>query len=569
MDEAAWQFIFNMLLLLTAAFVLGALVERVRLNAILGYLLAGTLLGPNSLGVLRDSAAVEAISELGVALLLFSIGLEFSWKELKSLGAIALGGGTVQIVVTGGAVVAVGMAAGLNAGPSVALGTMIAMSSTAFVLRLLVNRAEIDSLHGRSALGILLLQDIAVVPMVLLVSILSGVSGGVEVVWALVKSAMLGTLLVAGFYLMFVFVVPWLLRRDRAARNRELTVLLAIITAVGAAWAAHALELSPALGAFLAGILLASSPFATQIRADVSSFRTLFVTLFFSSVGMLAQPVWALENWDRLLLIVAAIVLGKTLITTAVVALFGLSLRHAIATGICLAQIGEFSIVLARIANLGAAPVLDRETFLLIVSASIGTFFLTPALVALAPKVADRLSRRARRGAEPPAGAALSHRDFLADHVVIVGFGPAGQRVAESLMRDFEQRVVVVELNFKNAQAAASYGLRYVIGDAGQEEVLHSAHVETARVVAITVPDPRAIRQMIAAVKALAPNPTIVVRSRYHVLRWEFTFAGAHVVIDEEDQVGRRIAAEVRRVLHEEEGEGTPPADGMPAAGST
>ncbi len=313
-----WTALLDILILLLAAMVLGGLCERLKQSAILGYLVAGTLLGPNALNWIPDHELVTSIAELGVALLLFTIGLEFSYRRLRSLGLPALGGGTLQVVLTGAVTTGICVLLGLNLRSSLAVGAMIALSSTACVLRLLLSRAELDNVHGRNAVGILLLQDIAVVPLVLGIAVLGkgGQAGDVaaNIAEALVGAAIFGV----AAYVLLNRLAPLLFSVQEAAKNRELPILLAIITVMGAAWAAHRIGFSPAIGPFFAGILLASSPFATQIRADVVPLRTLFVTLFFSSIGMVADPAWVMVHWVEVLLVVVAIVLGKTLLTCGV-----------------------------------------------------------------------------------------------------------------------------------------------------------------------------------------------------------------------------------------------------------
>ena len=544
-----WSALLDVLILLLAAMLLGALCERLKQSAILGYLLAGTLLGPNALNWMPSHKAVAAIAELGVALLLFTIGLEFSWRRLRRIGAIALGGGTVQVVLTGALAAGVCLALGLSGRPALAVGAMIALSSTACVLRLLVNRAEIDGVPGRNALGILLLQDIAVVPLVLLVTALGGdgSASAAQIAWELARAAGVAALLVAGLFVVLNYVVPLLLGARAATRNRDLPILLAIITALGAAWASHKLGLSPALGAFVAGLLLAESPFATQIRADVAAVRTLFLTLFFSSIGMLSNPAWVLEHWVMVTAVVAAIVGGKTIVVSAVARLFRSAPGHAVATGICLAQVGEFSFVLAEVARHGG--LLDGNLFNLMIASTIGTLFVTPYLVAAAPHLATavgRLSGQGPRVLHPaPEGATLPADAGLNGHIVIVGFGPAGQRIAEALIPEHKSRLVVVELNSRSASIARTYDLRTYIGDATRAEVLEHLHLGRAQAVAVTLPDPATARQVIRQIRALAPQTPIVARARYHVYRWDLRFAGAQVVIDEEEQVGLHMASAV------------------------
>ncbi len=539
-----WTALLDILILLLAAMALGGIFDRLKQSPLLGYLLAGTLLGPNALNLLPSHEAVASIAELGVALLLFTIGLEFSWRKLRSVGPIALGGGTLQVVLTGAITTVLCITLGLNASASLAIGAAVALSSTAAVIRLLSGRAELDSMHGRDALGILLLQDIAVVPIMLMVAILSGGSGPSQVGWAIGRAIGLGILLVVALYLLLNFILPHLLNARTAARDRDIPILLAIATAIGAAWVSHALGFSPVLGAFLAGMLLAESPYATQIRADIVPLRTLFVTLFFSSIGMLANPAWAAENWYLLLGVVAAVVVGKTAITTGIVRLFRYPLGQALATGLVLAQVGEFSLVVASLAQQG--QLIGPQMFNLIVAALVVTLFVTPYLVAAAPRLALVVGRRSTTCETVSGGRGGQNvSEVLSGHIVIIGFGPAGQRVAEAVMGDPELKIVVVEMTPGTADAALAYELDTYIGDATREEVLERAHVDTAVAVVVTLPDPTTARLVVQRVRALAPKAFIVVRARYHVHRWQLDVAGAHAVVDEEDQVGASIAADV------------------------
>ncbi len=545
-----WSVILDVLILLLTAIVLGSLFERLKQSAILGYLIAGTLLGPNALNLMANHEEVAAIAELGVALLLFTIGLEFSWSRLRSIGRMALGGGTLQVLLTGALSTWVCTFFGLEWRPALAVGAMIALSSTACVLRILVNRTELDSVYGRNTLGILLLQDVAVVPLVIVVTVLGGKGSGARIGWEIGRAVGMAALLVGALYLLLNFLVPRLLRAKEAARNRELPILLAIVTAVGAAWVSHKLGLSPVLGAFVAGILLAESPFATQIRADVAPLRTLFVTLFFSSIGMLSNPAWALENWPTVVAVVAAIVFGKTLVASVVARLFRSSPGHAVATGICLAQVGEFSFVLAGIAQHG--KLIDSNLFELIITATIVTLFLTPYLISLAPhlsRAVGRLTARGPRELHPSRETSLDRDAKLNGHIVIVGFGPAGQGAAEVLIREQEAPVVVVELNSGSAAKAQANGFRTYIGDATRAEVLEKLNLEAAGIVVVTPPDPTTVRQIIEQVHSFSPETSIIARARYHMYRSSLTLAGAHAVVDEEEEVGLRIAFEVRRIL--------------------
>ena len=547
-----WTALLDVLILLLAAMLLGSLCERLKQSALLGYLLAGTLLGPNALDWMPNHTEVATIAELGVALLLFTIGLEFSWRRLRSIGPIALGGGTVQVLLTGALAAGVCLTLGLGGGAALAFGAMIALSSTACVVRLLVSRAEIDGVHGRNTLGILLLQDIAVVPLVLVVTALASENSGsvAQVALDMGRAVAVAAVLVGALFLLLNYLVPLLLSTEQAARNRDLPILLAIVTGVGTAWVSHTLGLSPVLGAFIAGMLLAESPFATQIRADIASVRTLFVTLFFSSIGMLCHPAWVLEHWATVAGVVAVIVIGKAIVIFGVGRLFRCSPGHAAATSICLAQVGEFSFVLAEVARQG--QLIDGGLFELIVTSTIGTLFLTPYLVAAAPQVGKAVGRlSAWRSPAPPRHPepSIEPTAKMSGHIVIVGFGPAGQCVARALKEDHQTLVVVVELNAKSAAVARACGLRTYIGDATSPEVLENLCVKAAKVVAVTVPDPAAARQIIEGVRSQGTDTSIIARARYHRYRSELALAGAVAVIDEEEQVGLQMASAVQEKL--------------------
>jgi CPA2 family monovalent cation:H+ antiporter-2 len=547
-DVDVWGILFDLLVLLAAALLLGALCERLRQNAIVGYLLAGMLLGPNAFNVISSGVQVRALAELGVALLLFTIGLEFSWRRLRRMGKVSLGGGTLQVVVTAGLVTGGVMLLGQAPRTAVATGSIIALSSTACAVRVLVARAELDSIWGRHALGILLVQDLAVVPLVILVTVLGRAGTSLQMAGALARTIGLALLLVAGFFVLFNYIVPRLFGTKSLQQNRELPVLLAIVVGLGSAWAAHGIGSSPAMGAFAAGLLLAETPFARQIRADISSLRTLLMTLFFSSIGMLGDPAWVAGNWLVVSGVVAAIVIGKPLVIWALLRAFGQTHRHALSTGLCLGQVGEFSFVLAAVAQVSG--LLSDGQFKLIVAATIVTLFLTPYLVATAPAVAhwvvSRLERRGLVRVMARALAAVAPRPE--NHILIIGFGPAGQAVGETLMERADD-VWVVDLNPRGVTAARRLGFRGFVGDAAHPQLLDDLHFGGAAAVVITIPDPIAARHIIQHVKAHRPDACILARARYHVYRWELEFAGATVVVDEEQHVGMRLAAELRKVL--------------------
>lgn len=529
----SWQFLLDVVILLGVGAFLGALFERVHQSAIIGYLLAGTLLGPNVLHLIQSGDEVLAVSELGVALLLFSIGLEFSWARLRGMGRLALGSGTIQVVVTTTLGASVGAFAGLGLAGSIAVGAICAMSSTACVLRVLTSQGEVESVHGDRSLGILLVQDMAVVPLVLLVSVLSNGSSTQEIVWGVLRTAGVGAGLVAALYVIFHHIVPRLLAAGPMGSNRELPLLVAIVSGLGSAVVAHAAGVSPALGAFVAGMLLAESPFATQVRADVSSLKTLLLTLFFTAIGMLTDPAWIAANALLVGSVVVAVVVGKATIVWAALRLLGARGQTALAAGICLGQLGEFSFVLAEIAR---GQLLDEKTFMLVVSTTVITMALAPYLVNKAPLLAARFA-----GKDSSARRDVGGTPEVAGAVIVIGYGPAGRAAAERIA-ELGGRVVVVDQNPKATREARSLGFSAVTGDAHYAEVLDHAGIRGASCVVVTVPGAAAAIRLVDDVRLSAPGAQILVRARFHRSLAELRGAGAHVVVDEEHEVGRQIA---------------------------
>jgi CPA2 family monovalent cation:H+ antiporter-2 len=326
-----------------------------------------------------------------------------------------------------------------------------------------------------------------------------------------------------------------------------LVVLLTILLAVGSIWAAHSVGLSPSLGAFLAGMLLAESPFAAQVRSDIGSIRILFVTLFFVSIGMLADPGWFLANWSVVFAWLFLVIIGKTLIVYLIFLFFKIGHGQALATGISLSQMGEFSFVLGTIAKTGG--LIDGDVFALIVSVTIFSMFIAPYAVSYAVPLArwsvGRFSSRQRSlmMQQEKNGRTTS------GSILIIGFGPAGREVAEALIKE-NLRPQVIELNPKTAQIARGKGLAVHLGDASGAEMLEQGGIHEACIAVVTVPDPRSAAQIIRTIHFLSPKLPVIARSRYQIAVPELQKTGA-AVIDEEHTVGRAIAREVIEVLRQ------------------
>lgn len=540
----SWKVLFDILVLLSASLLLGGLMARWGQSPLLGYLLAGMVLGgPGSLDLVGSAEEIEFIAELGVALLLYSLGLEFSFQRMQALGSRLLWGGVLQVVVTllvGGLIALLG---GMAMREATAVGAMVSLSSTACVLRVLMDRAETDTPHGRITIGVLLVQDIAVVPLASLMTILQGTGTPLEIATNVARILLFAGGLVVVLYLVLSKIAVATLGTLTLERNRELTLLTAVSAGLGSAWAAHAVGVSPALGAFVAGMFLGSSRFATQIRADVSSLRMLLLTLFFGAAGMVADPAWIAQHWYLVLGCTLLLIAVKTLIVWAVYTYLGQPSQVGLAAGLCLAQIGEFAFVLGSMAR--GTGVISADTHSLIVSVTIASLFATPLLVARAASWGIALARLCGADRFSPTAAPSNHDS---PEVVVIGFGVAGELAAAPLVGSGRQ-VLVLELNQAGAAKAHQHGFHAEIGDARQADVLEDARLSSARLVLITIPHYATANQVLALARHMAPSAEIIVRSRYQIHSHLLQNAGATAVFGDEEEIGDRLQRYVREWL--------------------
>jgi CPA2 family monovalent cation:H+ antiporter-2 len=533
-----FSLLLDIVVALGAALVLGLALARLGQNAVVGYLLAGVLIGPHGLALLRAVSDVRAMAELGVALLLFTIGLELPWRRLRALGVPGVGAGTMQIVGTGAATAVAVMALGLGPGQATVLGMIIAFSSTAVVFRVLAERAEIDSVAGRVSVAILLIQDVAVIPFIVLVPIIAGATADLGTFGDLGIVVARGALLIAAVWVVARTVMRILFDAAAAARNRELFAILSLAFSLGATWAAHALHLSPVLGAFVAGVFLADTRYTVQVRAELAPLRAGFLALFFVSIGMLADPTWTLTHAPLVAGTILAILVGKTAVTGLVVRAFGYPTQIALIVALTLAHIGELSFVVAEAGR--RAGVIDASTFRLVISASVISLILAPYLMGSARRVTERLPLRAAPSRSGRSGAP-GDQD-RSGHVIVVGAGPTGLQVVQAL-EDFQTPHLVLELNPRTVQRASQEGIHIEYGDASQEEVLRHAGITGARAMVVTVPDPETAVAVVNSAKHVRPDLLVVARSRYALHSDRLSQNGADVVVNEEELMGEQLAA--------------------------
>ncbi len=518
----------------------------VRIPPVVGFLLTGVLLGPHGLALVHSVDDVDQLAEIGVILVLFAIGLEFSLGDLARMRRTALVGGTIQVV---GVVAVVSAALSLGGMPwhrSLFLGMMASLSSTAIVLRLLQERAEEDAPHGRVALGILVYQDLMIVPMTLLLPVLAGQGGGTASALGLfvVKTAAV----LAVVLVLARFVVPPLLRSVVGTRNRDMFLLAVVALCLAVAWISSAAGLSLALGAFLAGLVVSESEYSHQALADILPLRNLFASFFFVSIGMLLD-VRVVVAFPLIALAVAVgILVVKSVVSGAATLVLGFSLRTAVFVGLALSQVGEFSFILA---GSGAARgLLAPEAYQLFLVGAVISIGATPFLLALAPRLIDgtlrlRLPPRLRHGA---AGAYGPSRGVgmvgMRDHVIVVGFGLNGANVARAATVAGIP-FVAVDMNPATARDEAARGVNVQFGDASQAAVLERAGVERARVLVVAISDAAATRRVVALARVLNPACRVIVRTRYMREVEPLRSAGAHRVIPEELETSLEIVAQV------------------------
>lgn len=535
------------LLDITVIFVLAVaaaiICHRLNLPSSLGLLFAGVVAGPDALALVRNTHEIEIIAEIGVVLLLFVIGLEFSLGDLTHLKRQFMIGGSIQFFGTAAVIGAATFAMGSSAGQSVYLGFVVALSSTAVVLKMLQDRAELDSPHGRSVLASLIYQDIAVVPVMLTAPLLAGAMGESA-------NGSVGTLLLRiGAVALFAFVayrwaVPWILERITATRSSEAFLLGVIAMCAGIAWMTQSLGLSLALGAFLAGILISESEYSHQAVAAILPFRDVFMSLFFVSVGLLLDIDYLMDHPLRIAALTLGILIIKPLVATVSSLVVGLPLRSSVLAGLALGQVGEFSLVATQAAVV--VGLLGPEVFQTVLNTAVLTMLLTPLLFAIGPRCADALCQtplvrlEQRRFTPVQIGSAHSYDG----HVLIVGYGVTGENVARTA-RLAEVPYAILELNAATVRQASQHGEPIHFGDATQETILRHVDAHKARAIVVAIDDPAGARRIVELARRIAPDAYVIVRSRYlreveplHVL-------GADEVIADELEVSIEIFARV------------------------
>jgi monovalent cation:H+ antiporter-2, CPA2 family len=517
--------------------------HKFRLPPIAGFLAAGALIGPHGLNLVSDLEQVKVMAEIGVVLLLFTIGIEFSLAHLAAARRLLLIGGPLQVVGTLLLTAAVGLAAGLSTQQALFWGCLLSLSSTAIVLKALAERGESDSLHGRATVGILIFQDLAVVPMMLLLPLLANPSDSVkpEVLLALGKSILLvGALMAASWY-----VVPQLLEQIVRSRSRELFLLTIIVLCLGIAWLTSLSGLSLALGAFMAGLVISESEYSHQAMAEVLPFRDSFNSLFFVSIGMLMDARVLISHPVLVVALIGAVLVGKFVTGAFSVMASGYPLRAGILAGISLAQVGEFSFVLAQQGE--QTGLLVGQSYQVFLAVSVLTMVITPLLMQGAPHLAKRAEAVQRLRHWYPDKAAVqmeqaSRHLKIKDHVIVMGYGLSGRNLVR-VLEETEIPYLALDLDGDTVRRESQNGVKIFYGDATNPNVLHHVKIDDARVLVVAISDPFAARRAVQIARGINPDLHIIVRTRYLREMDDLHQLGADEVVPEEFETSIEIFA--------------------------
>jgi CPA2 family monovalent cation:H+ antiporter-2 len=518
---------------------------KIKLVPIAGFLIAGVIIGPNALGIVQDQELVDMLAEIGIILLLFTIGIEFSLEKLSRIrNAIFVGGG-LQVLLTVSAVVGILMYLGVDWKVGIYTGCLVALSSTAIILGLFSEQGKTDTPVGRLSLAVLIFQDFAIIAMVLLVPILSGQSESATDLFIVLGKAIL---LIVMVVLLARKIVPWILDKVAKTRRQELFLLTVIAICFGTAALTNLADVSLALGAFLAGLVVSESHYSDHAISEILPLKTIFNAVFFVSVGMLLDIQFVIENPLLLLGVAAGVLLLKFILSSISLLTLGYPIRIAAASGIVLAQIGEFSFVLERAGRLaGLTPAgfgeVGSQTF---IAVSVLLMLLTPLFMHFSPNIGNLLSKTplkyfGQKLKEPEDED--SHED-LEDHVIIIGYGPAGRNLAR-VLRESGIPFIVLEMNPESINEMHENGIPAIYGDASRSHILEHAQILKAKLCVIAINDPAISPRIIKLANYLNPTIQVIVRTRYLAEAEFLEEAGADIVVPEEMETTVRLFSNV------------------------
>lgn len=498
----------NLLAALGGATIGSIVAARLRQSVVVGYIVAGIVIGPFTPGFVGDTQTVEALADIGIVLLLFAIGVQLSLRELLRVGRLAILGGSAQVIIMIGLGYAAGLLFGWTQLEALFFGAVLSNSSSTVISKVLGERGELDTWHARVSLAWSTVQDVSTVLLVIILSSLSNGEGinVFELLWAIGRTVLFLALLAP----LGLYVLPRLFERVAALRSREVFVLTVAAVALGTAFSASLFGLSLALGAFVAGVVVGESDLSHRILGELMPIRDIFAGLFFVSVGMLVNPAFAVQHFGLLLLTVVLIVVVKVLLVTGIITFAGYHYRPAIMAAVALGQCAEFSFLLARLgADLGA---IGQAAFSVMLTGSVASIVLVPSLQRAAPSVGSWVEQRVPAPRRKVASSVPGVTPELRGHAVICGFGWVGRTVASALTRrDFPFSVIDEDQGV--VRRFREQGGIALLGNAANPALLEQVNLPRARVLVIAIPDPLATRQIVDHAREINPNLEIIART--------------------------------------------------------
>ena len=533
------DYLRDIALILAVAIVVVAVFQKIRIPPIAGFIFAGILIGPHALSLVNDPGQVAVLAEMGVVLLLYGIGLEIPLSKLRQLWRQALPAGLIQVSLTILFSYVGARMFDLSPGAAIFIGFLIAVSSTAIVLKGLETRGEIDSPHGRLSLGILLFQDFSVVPMILIIPALTAVESSASDIFVnILRACTILIVIIGAAYIL----VPRLLKFVAELRQRHLFILTVLLITIGTAWLVSLAGISLAIGAFLAGLVVARGEYRHQALSDIIPFKEAFASLFFVSIGMLLDLREVSNGILAILSLFSTIMAGKFLVIILITLILRLPMRIGLLTGMALAQMGEFSFVLLSAGKESGLLPASIESKLM--AAAVLTMLATPFMISWGPRLAagairiKALTKRFRIFEEKDDS---EPKIRFEGHVIIGGYGFAG-KVLASALKQCRIPYVIVDINPGNIRKAAIDGHEAFYGDISSPDVLESLDIVSARELVFVINDPTAVERAISHARRLVPKLHIVVRTRYLLDMEPLKRAGADEIIPAERESAAKTA---------------------------
>ncbi len=539
-----FPFLYDIVALFAVSVVIAYVCYRFNLVPIVGFLIAGIIIGPHALGLVQDMELVNILAEIGIILLLFTIGIEFSLEKLGRIrNAIFIGGG-LQVAITTAVVTGILLLFDVSWRTGIYTGFLVALSSTAIILGLLNDKDQTDTPAGQLSLAVLIFQDLAIIAMVLLIPFLAGnTESGTNLFWALAKAV----ILIALVLVLARRIVPWILEKVAYTRRQEFFLLTVVAICFGTAALTNLAGVSLALGAFLGGLVVSESHYSEQAVSEILPLRTIFTAVFFVSVGMLLNIQFLLNHPLLIIGAAAAILVVKFIINTASLLALGRPVRIAAASGLVLAQISEFSFVLERAGSeVGLSPAgLGEAGSQAFIAVTVLLMIATPFLFNASPKIGNMLSTLFFKNEEDEETLQQDEQAMaMEDHVIIIGYGPAGRHLVK-VLHDSGIPYIVIEMNPGSVDEMKQQHIPVVYGDASRPHILNRAKVKKAKLCVIATNDPASSPTILKQARYLNPTLQLIIRTRYLNEVESLEKQGADIVVPEEMETTVRLFSHV------------------------